>query len=612
MQDSMRTVISQRLWNKLKKYEDANFKSNKPTFFQNIEKISKTNKYTDSVASFFTKFQSDLSATNYFPEPFVTVASLSDLQIDNSLSEYMTVLLNDAGEFVSNVLIAYSDKAGNTIVSQQFNSFILDKIAQDGTVDYLYESGPQKLIYFTFDLNVYQDKDEYPKTMQEAIRSAVTIGFDIIEMFPSKFKFLPFTSAERAYQFYNDVTSSKNKTSDTRIEKNDQGLILIKKGNNNKSIGSSLFVPLLLILAYYKLSHPSLDFDKISFEIYDKGKLLSTSENTISDFLNNLFNGNFRKGISLRKFDFNRSPIKTGKNILIYGAPGTGKSFYVDSKLSPMFNGTKERITFFNDFDYTDFVGGLKPQRDSEGRVKYVYVPGAFTRVLVEAFNNPENSHLLIIEELNRANAASVFGEVFQMLDRDSNGLSEYEVFNGELAEYLDERVLGFTNFKNTGIKIPGNMTIIATMNPADQGVQQIDTAFKRRWLSEYKSIDFDAVSYGNKATADSQFTWKQVGEAINEYLLNEVKIEEDALVGQYFLKENEITDPQVFVDKLLGYLWTDAARYSDGLFVQYKFADVQATFMKTRHLSDVLTLDAFKRDSTQGNLPVGDKNAKY
>lgn len=605
----MKVVISQRLWNKLEKYENANFKSNKPAFFQSIEKISKTTQYSNSVASFFNKFQNDLFKTKYFSEPFQTVTSLKDLQSSDNLPEYMTEIQNDAGEFISNVLIAYSDKAGNTIISQQFNSFILDRIERDGNVDYLYESGPQKLIYFTFDLNVYNNKPEYPKTMEEAIRSAVTIGFGIIEMFPSKFKFVPFSSADDAYKFYYDVAFTKKIPADTRIEKNDQGIILIKKGKNNKAIGSSLFVPFLLILAYYKLSHPTLGFDNISFEIYDQGNLLTVSHNNISKFLDNLFNGNFRKGISLRKFNFNRSKIKTGKNILIYGAPGTGKSYYVNAHLAPKFDGSKERITFFNDFDYTDFVGGLKPQRDSEGNVKYDYVPGAFTRVLVDAFNNPDKNHLLIIEELNRANAASVFGEVFQMLDRDSDGISEYAVFNGELAEYLDETVLGFTNFKTSGIKIPGNLTIIATMNPADQGVQQIDTAFKRRWVSKYMPIDFKTVSYGDSPTADSQFTWEQVGESINEYLLNEVKIEEDALIGQYFLRKNEITNAQVFADKLLGYLWTDAARYSDGLFVQQKFADVQAIFMENQRLSDVLTLDAFKGNAIKGSSPVGNKD---
>ena len=146
-------------------------------------------------------------------------------------------------------------------------------------------------------------------------------------------------------------------------------------------------------------------------------------------------------------------------------------------------------------------------------------------------------------------------------------------------------------------------------MNPADQGVQQIDTAFKRRWVSKYMPIDFKTVSYGDSPTADSQFTWEQVGESINEYLLNEVKIEEDALIGQYFLRKNEITNAQVFADKLLGYLWTDAARYSDGLFVQQKFADVQAIFMENQRLSDVLTLDAFKGNAIKGSSPVGNKD---
>lgn len=141
----MKTVISQRLWNKLKKYEDANFQSDKPRFFKDIEKISKMDRYTDSGVSFFNKFQKDLFDTNYFPEPFQPITGLNDLQTDNSLPEYMTILESDSGEFLSNVLIAYSEKGGNTIVGQQFNTFILNKIEQDGTVDYLYESGPQSL-----------------------------------------------------------------------------------------------------------------------------------------------------------------------------------------------------------------------------------------------------------------------------------------------------------------------------------------------------------------------------------------------------------------------------------------------------------------------------------
>lgn len=600
----MKLIIDTSLWKKMKAFEDD--PNSVPKIFADINKNNDRNvpAYTNSPVEFFNHMQSRIANDLNISEPFSNLSSIDDIQSSRSTGgENIALLVKDDGTRFSDVIIAYSDKAGNTLLVQQMSSYLISTVQSDKSIKSLYVAdGYSKLIYFTYDLN----QKKYAPSIQTAVRSSAVLGFKLIEMFPSVgHDFSPFQTAKEAYDYY----FSNRRESDLRIDL-EGGRIVIKR-DSNKDMGSVFYGPVLQVLAYYKLSHPELGFDEIEFKIASpEGGYVDTSKINQLKFVDDIFKGHFVDGTAFQNFDINQYQ-GSATNQLIYGAPGTGKSYKVKTDIESNHDGVIERITFFNDFDYTDFVGGLKPQRDQFGNVQYNFVPGAFTRVLVEALNDRGHKHLLIIEELNRANASAVFGEVFQLLDRDENGISTYSIFNGELADYLDGAVQGFTNFRKTGIRLPGNMSIVATMNPADQGVQQIDTAFKRRWIAEYMPIDFDTISYGNSPTADARFTWKQVGEAINEYLLNEIKVEEDALIGQYFLKEKEITDPKIFADKLLGYLWTDAARYSDGLFIQNTFADVQKIFTTNHLLSEVLTLDAFKSNVVSGSSPIGDQDGR-
>ncbi|MDR0911814.1 MAG: hypothetical protein LBM96_04335 [Methanobrevibacter sp.] len=134
--------------------------------------------------------------------------------------------------------------------------------------------------------------------------------------------------------------------------------------------------------------------------------------------------------------DGNESNLKPAINKIYYGAPGTGKSYTVNKKFP-----NYQRITFHPEYTYFDFVGGLKPVVDENGDISYSFVPGQFTKVLLKSYRNKNKEFGLIIEEINRANTAAVFGDVFQLLDRDETGKSEYSINNIDLVDYLSKQL---------------------------------------------------------------------------------------------------------------------------------------------------------------------------
>lgn len=285
------------------------------------------------------------------------------------------------------------------------------------------------------------------------------------------------------------------------------------------------------------------------------------------------------------------------RNVIYFGAPGTGKSFNlnVDKDELIFCKSDYERVTFHPDYSYANFVGTYKPRPiiNEEGKrdITYVYVPGPFMRTLVKAFKNPHRPFLLIIEEINRANVAAVFGDVFQLLDRDENKESKYDIETSEdIRDYLEYELkesinndedlkrylISILNKDFSRIKIPSNMFIWATMNSADQGVFPMDTAFKRRWDFKYFGIDDDQkrIKHIKFNFNDQEISWNNLRKAINKDLLS-YKINEDKLIGPFYafneyLDEKEfskLTDEEkenlkkIFKNKILMYLFEDAAR---------------------------------------------------
>ena len=253
-----------------------------------------------------------------------------------------------------------------------------------------------------------------------------------------------------------------------------------------------------------------------------------------------------------------------GENIIYFGAPGTGKSKTIDDLID---ENNSVRTVFHTETFYSDFVGCLKPTMGDDG-IEYSFQVGPFTEMLIKALNDPEHHYYLVIEEINRAKSASVFGEIFQLLDRE-NGESKYsiKINDQDLLKVFTENLL--TPLKNNLIKIPKNLSILATMNTSDQAVEPMDTAFKRRWKYVYKPIDFKTCAKGNflikRSIGDITVTWEALAKHINDFLAN-LEIPEDRHLGPWFVKDEEIFTSDKAKDtlgsKILMYLWDDVLRH--------------------------------------------------
>ncbi|MFW6015968.1 MAG: AAA family ATPase [bacterium] len=294
--------------------------------------------------------------------------------------------------------------------------------------------------------------------------------------------------------------------------------------------------------------------------------------------------------------------IEKPHNRIIYGAPGTGKSHTLEQQRK-IFGENFSRVTFHPEYSYAQFVGTYKPKpiykehaissRFSETRyvkeeiykvnksdeetynklypiynephILYEYEPGPFLKLLVEAYKGEQEgkNYLLIIEEINRANVSSVFGDIFQLLDRDENGKSKYTINIPEsMKTYLSKEGLS-----QEELYIPANLYIWATMNSADQGVFPMDTAFKRRWNFKYLDINNDEDDNENEVYIDSigLVSWNDFRHAINKKLIN-LGVREDKLIGPFFIEEKVLLSEDKFEDafknKLLMYLYEDVLRH--------------------------------------------------
>lgn len=264
-----------------------------------------------------------------------------------------------------------------------------------------------------------------------------------------------------------------------------------------------------------------------------------------------------------------KSKLTGGYNKIIYGAPGTGKSYRIFKEIE--MEGARSFVTVFHpDTQYSDFVGVLKPFTQKDKSITYQFRSGPFTNALIHAKKYPSEKVFLVIEEINRAPAAAVFGELFQLLDRDEKGDGVYEI------DITDPDMLGYINLHSDGddktLRLPSNLFIFSTMNSSDQAVMPLDTAFKRRWSFEYLNIDFGAENVSKKRielyTKDGVYniSWKDFADKVINFLLKSFNVSEDRLIGPYFLHETELKDELVarkaLCGKLFVYLWDDVLRH--------------------------------------------------
>lgn len=243
--------------------------------------------------------------------------------------------------------------------------------------------------------------------------------------------------------------------------------------------------------------------------------------------------------------------LTNGCNVLLYGVPGSGKSWTIEHEYCKP-DSVVERLVFYPDYTYSDFIGQILPVVSDDGQVSYRFTPGPFTNIMREAYNNPKKEYVLIIEEINRGNAPAIFGEVFQLLDRkveirdtDDNGYpigtSEYGITNMNIAEEMYGK-----DRKMEKVYIPSNLSIIGTMNTSDQNVFTLDTAFQRRWNMRLIENDFTNVdsSLANAEILDTTVTWESFCNEINRIVIgNSTRMSsaEDKRLGAYFINPRDL-----------------------------------------------------------------------
>lgn len=400
--------------------------------------------------------------------------------------------------------------------------------------------------------------------------------------------------------------------------------------------------------AIQKLCVPSADGD---FDVYDaRGTLIKhdaldkiiTHIPDVIDALNEK-KKSFETHVEITKNN-GQYPSFSPSQVIYYGVPGSGKSNTIKNQLKSVPEFQKIRCVFHPEYTNADFVGQIKPTVEN-GKVEYKFTPGPFAKILRRAYLNPTIPFYLVIEEINRGNAAAIFGDVFQLCDRikpgddeDESGYglgwSSYFTENADLSDYIRDIAsleadkleshsdvvmqthsysevkdsagnpisLKATSYisleikrsdfegenlrfsENTAIRLPPNLSILATMNTSDQNVFTLDNAFQRRFDMELVRNEFEKDDAGNfknakiKAQHDAVIegtdcTWGDFWEKMNDKIVSlnrGLASTEDKRLGPWFVCSIAggsddapcIIPAKTFAEKVLKYLWDDAFKF--------------------------------------------------
>lgn len=333
----------------------------------------------------------------------------------------------------------------------------------------------------------------------------------------------------------------------------------------------------------------NINFDNIQKDV---DQLIDIYKKIISGpNLNSMENNDNMKKVSGQLTDNNKTVINFLKinpsQIIYYGAPGTGKSYTIRKKEKAGL--CCIRTTFHPDCDYATFVGCYKPHLNQElNKLTYEFVEQSFLSTYIKAWQNPQQEIALVIEEINRGNCAQIFGDLFQLLDRDEDGWSTYPIkADTDICNFLSSlSIIGYSETIKARygsdkegyiyLALPPNMSLLATMNTSDQSLFPIDSAFKRRWEWKYIKIKEGKDENGNKLDwkvdvkmdeSGTLLPWWDFIKKINEIIAS-MTSSADKQLGYFFCcAKDGVIDEETFVSKVIFYLWND-------VFKDYGFED--------------------------------------
>ena len=348
----------------------------------------------------------------------------------------------------------------------------------------------------------------------------------------------------------------------------------------------------------------------LSFSKYGNLEIVGSYEEVFGDMNRNDKKGFFDSFDEKKDTTVSNLLSFTPSQIIYYGVPGCGKSNKIREQLKDVPEKNKVRVVFHPEYTNAEFIGQILPV--TNGGIRYEFTPGPFTQIIKRAYLNPNEQFYLVIEEINRGNAAAIFGDTFQLLDRlkagetDSlgndpanaavntftEGWSQYFVQNDDVNAYIrkatklddgsyqerndgepiEEIKIKEIHFNaNTAIRLPPNLSILATMNTSDQNVFTLDNAFQRRFDMELVRNEFDLTKPAvnaqyNAEIDDTGIKWGQFWGWINAKItatLKGLSSTEDKRLGVWFVSNvGGIIDDKIFAEKVLKFLWDDVFKF--------------------------------------------------
>jgi hypothetical protein len=477
------------------------------------------------------------------------------LTIDNN-----NQILNEGFNAVSAIsLIQQYVEYENTEISLNFIVYyLLDKFPIPAGID-----DKNFLRYLT--AGMFCELNEDSNSFLNNIVSNKTISLRIIE---------PKTKNVRvSFNNSNDIVNAINNTTSLTGIIYEKGSVFFI-GNPRQSSPRGLFYKAYELFSDFLFDHYQIEKNDLVNNPF-KNTFNKTNQIDIFSELSNIFknNSNYSKimtsleqgcieALNTLKWGnkIDNLKLSNSKNQIFYGAPGTGKSHKVNEIIQTKLERT-ERVTFHPEYDYTSFVGGYKPSMKDDDIV-YEFIPQAFTNIYVKAWNNLDKDYYLVIEEINRGNCAEIFGDIFQLLDRNNS----YAITpSKELKEYLENQFIVNDNVDGNKMILPPNLNILATMNTSDQSLFPMDSAFKRRWDWEYIPIN-DKFSDDNQSSKfnvilpnEESFSWLEFILAVNNVIRDNDNLGMDKCLGNYFINpESTNIEIETFINKVVFYLWND------------------------------------------------------
>lgn len=459
-------------------------------------------------------------------------------------------------------------------------------------------------------INSYSGKDfvisdDFKVAFQQALPNGDKIKFN---MYTAEFitknglkVFVPnqyFYLASIANILHSELINYKNTVRDNLDDKSYK-LITKKEYSNEKKNAFDILKNNLVVKGYNDIEIEYLDKFLNDYKYWGGGKTIDRTDFTTSSILNCLnlvnntstwiiyiteiinSNGNLLI-LSEKLLDTVESTKKTlhkdhkGYNKIYFGSPGTGKSFKVNEILKDFSSENIFRTTIHPDYSYYNFVGHVMPTSDNNG-INYKFVPGIFTMALKKAMHTDE-AVFLILEELSRGNVSSIFGDIFQLLDRNPITFeSQYTITNMNIYNEINNSISTNTTYS---IKIPDNLYIIGTVNINDQNVFVLDSAFKRRFEFEYvdnSPVKINSSEYINDfifSIERNEYKWNAFYTAINKFIIKNLNLNEDKLIGPFFIigeiqsnNQNKFdilkNNNEKIKNKLIQYLWEDVHKVS-------------------------------------------------